>query len=47
VSDDVVENASQFLDLYLCEKMEKDYKKLDLLEFPYDMDLSGLKRNCD
>ncbi|NLW54584.1 MAG: DNA repair protein RecO [Clostridiaceae bacterium] len=47
VSDDVVENASQFLDLYLCEKMEKDYKKLDLLEFPFEMDLSGLKRNCD
>ncbi|NLV98516.1 MAG: DNA repair protein RecO [Clostridiaceae bacterium] len=47
VTEDVVENASQFLDLYLCEKMEKNYKKLDLLENPFDIDLSGLKRNCD
>ncbi|MDD2426652.1 MAG: DNA repair protein RecO [Eubacteriales bacterium] len=47
VTADVEKNASQFLDLYLCEKMEKDYKMLDLLEHPFDMDLSGLKRNCD
>lgn len=47
VADDVEENASQFLDLYLCEKMEKDYKKLDLLENPFDIDLSGLRRDCD
>jgi hypothetical protein len=42
-----VANASRFLDLYLNEKMEKTYKKLDLLADPFDIDLSGLQRKCD
>ncbi|NLC89135.1 MAG: DNA repair protein RecO [Clostridiaceae bacterium] len=47
VADDVVANASRFLDLYLNDKMEKTYKKLDLLADPFDIDLSCLRRNCD
>jgi len=47
VVDEVEENASQFLDLYLHEKMEKEYTKLDLLEHPFDIDLSELRRDCD
>lgn len=47
VADKIEKNASQFLDLYLCQKMEKDYKKLTFLENPFYIDLSDLKRNCD